>query len=116
MALAFASVVTIDSAAMSDATRLPSIAFWWAEDPPRRRPRLGVACIAGSLVPRAQRQPALVQALDDFVGRLLAEVRDGQQVLHGALDQLADRVDLGALEAVARALGEVQLLDPQVEV
>src|ERR1700722_10700863 len=113
-ALALASVVTMDSAAMSEATRLPSIAFWWADEPPKRRPRLGVACMY--LVPRAERQPALVEALHDLVGRLLAEVGDGQEVLHGALDQLADRVDLRPLQAVAGALGEVELFDAQVEV
>ena len=42
MAFALASVVTSASAAMSDATRFPSIAFWWAASPPRRRPRVGV--------------------------------------------------------------------------
>ncbi len=47
-ALAFASVVTIDSAAINEATRLPIIAFWCAELPPSRRPRVGVACIAPS--------------------------------------------------------------------
>src|SRR5580704_3111993 len=75
-AFALASVVTNDSAAMSEATRLPIIAFWCAAEPPNRRPRRGVACIAS--VPRAQRQPALVQALDDLVRRLLAEVGDGE--------------------------------------
>src|ERR1700759_2701024 len=79
-AFALASVVTMDSAAMSEATRLPIIAFWGAEEPPNRRPRLGVACM--SSVPRAERQPALVQALHDLVGGLLAEVGDGQEVLH----------------------------------
>ena len=43
-ALALASVVTMDSAAMSDATKLPIIAFWCTDEPPNRRPRLGVAC------------------------------------------------------------------------
>src|ERR1039458_8882543 len=40
-ALALASVVTRDSAAMSGATRLPRMALWCAELPPIRRPRLG---------------------------------------------------------------------------
>ena len=34
----------------------------------------------------------------------------------GALDELADRVDLGPLEAVAGTLGEVEVLDREVEV
>ena len=41
-ALALASVVTRYSAAISEATRLPIIAFWWAELPPNRRPFFGV--------------------------------------------------------------------------
>src|ERR1700728_2078504 len=45
MALARDSVVTRDSAAMSDATSFPSIAFWWAASPPSRRPRFGVPCM-----------------------------------------------------------------------
>src|SRR2546429_7974087 len=40
-ALALASVVTMASAAISDATRLPSMAFSWAASLPRRAPRLG---------------------------------------------------------------------------
>src|SRR5579863_6378741 len=116
-ALALASVVTIDSAAIREATRLPIMAFWCEDEPPKRRPRLGVACMTNpTSVPRAQGQPALVQALHHLVGRLLTEVGDGEQVLHGALDELPDRVDLGALEAVPGPLRQVQLLDPQVEV
>ena len=48
-ALALASVVTSDSAAISEATRLPSMAFWWAASPPSRRP-FGVPSI-GCLSP-----------------------------------------------------------------
>src|SRR5271165_851577 len=115
-ALALASVVTSDSAAMSEATRLPSMAFWCAAPPPRRRPRLGVPCIVPPSVFGAQRQAALVEALDDLVQRLLAEVGDPEEVVDRPVDQLADRVDLSTLEAVAGPLGEVELLDPQVEV
>jgi len=41
-ALALASVVTRPSAAISDATRLPIINFWWAASPPNRRLLRGV--------------------------------------------------------------------------
>ena len=44
-ALALASVVTSDSAAINDATRLPIMDFWCADEPPNRRPRFGVACM-----------------------------------------------------------------------
>src|SRR6202035_4358691 len=60
IALAFASVVTIDSAAISDATRLPIIAFWCDELPPKRFPLRGVPCTS---VLCAQREPALVEAI-----------------------------------------------------
>src|SRR6267378_1921151 len=105
-ALAFASVVTRPSAAISDATRLPIIAFWWAAPPPKRRPFFGVAGTGLTLLD-PQRQAPFVELLDDLVERLLAEVGDGEQVVLGLLHQLADGVDLGALEAVAGTLGEV---------
>src|SRR5947207_14751014 len=114
-ALAFASVVVIPSAAMSEATRLAIIERWCSASPPKARAFRGVAGTALALLD-AQRQAALVELLDDLVEALLPEVGDGQQVVFGALDQLADAVDLGPLEAVARALGQVELLDRQVKV
>src|SRR5687767_14478182 len=116
-ALALASVVTSASAAMSEATRLPIIAFWWAASPPKRRPFFGApGTPIGSAFLGAQREAALVELLDDLVERLLAEVGDGQQVVDGLLDQFAHGVDLRPLEAVAGTLGEVEILDGQVEV
>src|SRR3954466_4261251 len=114
-ALALASVVTRASAAMNDATRLPNMAFWWAASPPKRRPFLGVAGTALALL-GAQGQAPLVELLQHLVQGLLAEVGDGQQVVLGLGDQLAHGVDLGPLEAVAGTLGEVEILDGQVEV
>src|SRR5579872_2314718 len=114
-AFALDSVVTSDSAAMSEATRLPSIAFSWAASPPSLRPRRGVPRIRSSVLD-AERQASLVQALDHLVERLLAEVRNGQQVVRRALDQFADRVHLGALRSVARALGQVEVLDGKVQI
>src|SRR5579862_1518831 len=90
MALAFASVVTMDSAAISDATRFPSIAFWCDAVPPSRRPRFGSARISEL---RAQREAALVQAVDDVLQRGLPEVRDREQVRRRAVDELGDGVD-----------------------
>src|SRR5436190_13651343 len=128
-ALALASVVTSASAAISDATRFAIIAFWWAASPPNLRPFRGVPRISpgprqprprtrtgASQLLRAQGEPALVELLDHLVERLLAEVGDGQQVVDRLLDQLAHRVDLGPLEAVPGALGQVEVLDGQVEV
>src|SRR5829696_5683940 len=68
-ALALASVVTIPSAAMSEATRLAIISRWWAGDPPRRRPFVGVPSTSAARTP--QGQAPLVQLLDDLVERLL---------------------------------------------
>jgi hypothetical protein len=47
-ALALASVVTMPSAATSDATRLAIISRWCWELPPKRRPFFGVAGMAWS--------------------------------------------------------------------
>src|SRR5580692_5968242 len=69
IAFAFASVVTIDSAAMSEATRLPIIAFWCDALPPNRLPLRGVACTS---VLRAKCQAALVEAVRDVLQRRLA--------------------------------------------
>src|SRR5438309_11384770 len=80
-ALALASVVTMASAAIRWATRLPIIAFWWAASPPKRRPFFGVAGTARSAFLHPERKAPLVELLDDLVERLLAEVRDGQQVV-----------------------------------
>ena len=115
-ALALASVVTMPSAANSDADQVGHHRLLVRRLPPKRRPFFGVAGMALLLVLRAQRQAALVELLDDLVERLLAEVGDGQQVVLGLLEQLADRVDLRPLEAVAGALGQVEVLDGQVEV
>src|SRR5918994_3083916 len=104
-ALALASVVTIASAANSDAARLAIIRRWWAASPPKRLDLRGVGISVVPYVFRgvsaAQRQTALVELLLDLVEALLAEVRDVQEVVLGLLQQLADRVDLGTLQAVA---------------
>src|SRR5665213_3284752 len=116
-AFAFASVVTRDSAAINDATRLPTMAFSWAASPPMRRPLRGMPrMVFPSSVLDAKRQTPLVEALDDLVEGLLSEVGDGQQIVVGPLDQLADGVDLGPLEAVAGPLRQVEVLDGQIEV
>src|SRR3954447_16332412 len=114
-AFAFASVVTMPSAATSDATRFAIISRWCDELPPKRRPFFGVPCMTAS-APAAERQAPLVELGDDLVERLLAEVRDGQQVVLALEEQLAHGVDLGTLQAVARTLREIEVLDGEVEV
>src|SRR3954453_13726165 len=115
-ALALASVVTIPSAANSEAARLANISRWWAAEPPKRLLLVGVPGMALRPRLRPQGQAPLVELLEDLVEGLLAEVGDGQQVLFGLVYQLPHRVDLGPLEGVAGALGEVYPVDAQVEV
>ena len=91
-----------------------SIAFWCDESLPKRLPLVGVPSMASVLVP--EREAPLVELDDDLVERLLAEVGDGEEVVLGLLEQLTDGVDLRPLEAVAGALGQVEVLDRQVEV
>src|SRR6516162_7366755 len=76
-ALALASVVTMASAAISDAARLAIMSRWWAASPPKRRDRRGVAGMSSSSAP--QRQAALVELGLHLVERLLAEVRDVEE-------------------------------------
>src|SRR5438105_9536025 len=59
-------------------------------------------------------ETARVQGLDDLVDRLLAEVRDRVELALGLRDQVAHRLDPGALEAVVRAHAELELLDEDV--
>src|SRR4051794_23881112 len=59
-------------------------------------------------------ETARVQGLDDLVDRLLAEVRDRVELALGLRDQVADRLDARALEAVVRAHAELELLDEDV--
>src|SRR6202050_574246 len=95
------------------AARLARRSRWWAGSLPRRGPLVGVGT---ALLPHPERQAALVELLEDFLQRLRPEVRDGQEVVLALLDQLADRVDPGPLQAVAGALREVELLDGELEV
>src|ERR687897_2109550 len=66
----------------------------------------------GSVV--AEVQSARAEGLDDLVDRLLAEVRDRGELALGLRDEVADRLDAGALEAVVRAHAELELLDEDV--
>src|SRR5947209_8427736 len=106
------------SAAISDAARLPNIAFWWAASPPKRRPFLGAPGTPGigSTLLAAQGQAPLVELLQHLVQRLLAEVGDGEQIVLSLQDELPDGVDLGPLQAVSRSLRQVEVLDGKVEV
>src|SRR5258708_11458731 len=62
----------------------------------------------------AQIEAARLQRLDDLFDRLATEVRDCRQLRLRLLQQLADRLDAGTLEAVVRADAEFELLDEDV--
>src|SRR5918995_7162412 len=111
-ALALASVVLIRSWSITSTQRFASSdlrcaesreslcrVFWW---------RMVLSLVV------AEGEPALGQGLDDLVDRLLAEVRDRRQLALGLADQVADRLDARALEAVVGADAELELLDEDV--
>src|SRR5437764_14200067 len=110
------TVVTMPSAAKRWAAMLAIINRWCWGLPARRGPFFGAGMVESSLFLDPEGQAALVELLDDLLERLLAEVGDGQQIVLGPLDQLADGVDLGPLEAVAGPFREVELFDRQVQV
>src|ERR1700688_811184 len=62
----------------------------------------------------AQREPVLRQRLLDLFDRLLAEVRHGRELVLRLHDEIADRLDADALQAVVRPDAELELLDREV--
>src|SRR4051794_38959175 len=54
------------------------------------------------------------EGLLDLLDRLLAEVRDRGELVLGLADEVADRLDADALQAVVRAHAELELLDREV--
>src|SRR5438045_9250724 len=72
-----------------------------------------MALLAASVV-AAQAQPVLCERLLDLLGRLLAEVRDRSELGLGLRDEVADRLDADALEAVVGADAQLELLDREV--
>src|SRR4051812_25208779 len=114
-AFAFAQVVSIRSWSMSSFDRFIISALRCAES----RESL---CLfrwwritsAEPYLHRAKIEPARLERLDDLFDRLATEVRDGRQLRLGLLQQVADRLDAGALEAVVRADAQLELLDQDV--
>src|SRR6516164_2246370 len=70
--------------------------------------------LRGPAVVAAEAQPVLTERLLDLLDRLLAEVRDRGELVLGLRDQVTDRLDADALEAVVRADAELELLDREV--
>src|SRR5581483_9698831 len=63
-----------------------------------------------------QRQPHGRQDLLDLVQRLAAEVLGLQHLVLSLLDEFADGLDIGVIQAVVAAHGELKLLDGAIEV
>src|SRR3954471_8283681 len=62
----------------------------------------------------AEGQAVGLQRLANLFDRLLAEVRDRGELALGLGDQIADRLDADALQAVVAAHAELELLDREV--
>src|SRR5207248_10572416 len=118
-AFAFASVVLIRSCSISEHVRFAYSALRWAESRPSFLPVRAwrtsllrdsvAAAAAAAAIVTAQRQTVLPKGLLDLFDRLLAEVRDRGQLVLGLHDEIADRLDADALEAVVRADAELEL-------
>src|ERR1041385_5519938 len=78
---------------------------------PERACRMGL--FPASVV-AAEAQAVLRERLPDLLDRLLAEVRDRAELVLGLRDEVADRLDADALEAVVGADAELELLDREV--
>src|SRR5450432_2041421 len=63
----------------------------------------------------AQREAHLHQYIFDFVERFAAEVFGLEHFVFALLDQLANGLDVGVLEAIVRTHGKLQLFDGTVE-
>src|SRR5215510_6066360 len=118
---AFGSVVRISSWRSSDTVMLRSIASRWLEVRLsflrpcawRMKRSLGAVLQAGwrpVLELHAERQAARGEHFLDLVERLAAEVGRLEQLGLGALDEIADVVDVLGLEAVGRAHGELEIV------
>src|SRR5438874_3467534 len=116
---ALGSVVVISSCRSSDTVILRSIASRWLEVRlSLRRPSAwrtsGPVLEAGRwpvLELHAERETARGEHFLDLVERLTAEVGRLEELGLGALDEIADVVDVLRLEAVGRAHGELEVVD-----
>src|SRR5260370_34108640 len=72
------------------------------------------AAVAAAAVVAAVVETVLLERLLDLFDRLLAEVRDRGELVLRLHDEVADRLDADALQAVVRAYAELELLDREV--
>src|SRR5437763_13889735 len=76
---------------------------------------MGLRCAsAAAAVLATQGQTVRSERLLDLLDRLLAEVRDRGELVLRLHDEVADRLDPDALQAVVRADAELELLDREV--
>src|SRR5436190_21288860 len=115
-AFAFASVVRIRPCSISEQARFAYSARRCEASRPSFLPvrPCRMALLETAAVVAAEGQAVLLQGLLDLLDRLLAEVRDGSELVLRLHDQIADRLDADALEAVVRADAELELLDREV--
>src|SRR3989454_11021248 len=73
-----------------------------------RPPAVAAAVLA------AQCQAVCGESLLDLFDRLLAKVRDRGQLVLGLHDQIADRLDADALQAVVGTDSQLELLDREI--
>src|SRR6266446_6523801 len=117
-ALAFVIVVLMRPCSITAPVRFAYSALRWAESRPSLLPVR--ACLTVLRLGRrptvvaAEPQPVLGERLLDLFDRLLAEVRDRRELVLGLRDEIADRLDADALEAIVRADAELELLDREV--
>src|SRR6185436_18556325 len=109
--LALASVVLMRPCSISAAARLAKSAFLCAASRPSFLPDFW--CLNAPLfVPECQ--AVGLEGLADFLDRLLAEVGDRGELALRLGDEVADRLDADALEAVVAPHAELELLDREV--
>src|SRR5579864_4145830 len=114
-ALAFASVVRMRPCSISEHARFAYSALRWDESRPSFFPvRAWRIALLEAPAVAPQREAVLREGLLDLFDRLLAEVRDGRELVLRLHDEVADRLDADALQAVVRADAELELLDREV--
>src|ERR671930_339050 len=72
------------------------------------------SALEGGALLATQREAVRRERLLDLLDRLFAEVRDRGQLGLRLRDEVADRLDADALQAVVRADAELELLDREV--
>src|SRR5581483_7158347 len=113
-AFALVTVVLIRPCSITAPARFAYRARRWAMSRPSFLPERACLTLLAAPVVAPEAQAVLGEGLLDLLDRLLAEVRDRGELVLGLRDEVADRLDPDALEAVVRADAELELLDREV--